>query len=137
PCAARSIAPIVAARPHPRLPRGPDRHQENAALHNAVLKHVVVLLVPADRRVFKDQTGPSHEGQCFWVAPRTAVTLSAKRLYRKDCDPQPRQSMQPKGGGEHFIGCFSWTATAFFRHAPNSDHFPQTSNPPPSPLLFS
>ena len=75
----------------------PDRHQENAAVQNAVLKHVAVLLIPADRSAFEDQTGPSHEGQCFWVAPRTAVTLSAKRPYRKDRDPQPRQSMQPKG----------------------------------------
>jgi hypothetical protein len=90
---ARSRAPRALS-----LPLWPLAHiQENAALHNAVLKHVVVLLVPADRRAFEDQTGPSHEGQCFWVAPRMAVTLSAKRLYRKDRDPQPRQSMQPKG----------------------------------------
>jgi hypothetical protein len=78
---------IVAARPHPRSPPWPDWHQENAAHHNAVLKHVVVLLVPADRRAFEDQTEPSLEAQCFWVAPRTAVTLGAKKTVPKRLRP--------------------------------------------------
>src|SRR5262249_9474721 len=56
--------------------------------------HAVVLLVPADRRAFEDQTGPSHEGQCFWVAPRAAVTLSAKKTVAK----RPRR----RCGGPHF-----------------------------------
>src|SRR5262249_29856874 len=91
---------IVAARPHPRSPPWPDRHQENAAHHNAVLKHVVVLLVPSDRHGFEDQTGPSLEGQCFWVAPRTAVTLSAKKTVAKRPRPQPRQSMRKRATGQ-------------------------------------
>src|SRR5262249_31901431 len=98
PCTARYRS-IVAARPHPRSPPWPDRHQENAAHHNAVLKHVVVLLVPSDRHGFEDQTGPSLEGQCFWVAPRTAVTLSAKKTVAKRPRPQPRQSMRKRATG--------------------------------------
>src|SRR5262249_25830640 len=54
-------------------------------------------LVPSDRHGFEDQTGPSLEGQCFWVAPRTAVTLSAKRLYRKDRDLSQGKVCNPRG----------------------------------------
>jgi hypothetical protein len=49
---------IVTARPHPWSPPWPHGHQENAAHHNAVLKHILVLLVSADRRAFEDQAGP-------------------------------------------------------------------------------
>src|SRR6516165_64242 len=44
---------------------------------------------------------------------------------------------QPKGRGEHFIGCFSWTATLFSGHAHNSDHWHQASNRPPSAWLVA
>jgi hypothetical protein len=43
----------------------------------------------------------------------------------------------PRGRGEHFIGCFSWTATVFSGHAHNSDHWHQASNRPPSAWLVA
>jgi hypothetical protein len=48
---------VVTARPHPRLVLWRNRHLENAADDDAVLHHVVVVLVPTDWCAFEDKRG--------------------------------------------------------------------------------
>jgi len=46
----------VTARPHPRAALRPDGiEEEDAADDDAILEHVEVILVPADRRAFEDE----------------------------------------------------------------------------------
>src|SRR5262245_52539704 len=46
---------VVAASPHPGVILRRDRHLEDTADDNAVLEHVEVVLVPADRRASQEQ----------------------------------------------------------------------------------
>jgi hypothetical protein len=57
----------MAARPHPRAALRPDSiEEEDAADVDAILQHVVVVLVPADWRAFEDLIPPN--GGCLGCA---------------------------------------------------------------------
>src|SRR5262245_13668354 len=51
------LSALCPARPHPRAALRRNRHLEDAADDDAVLQHVVVLLVVADWRALQDQRG--------------------------------------------------------------------------------
>src|SRR5262245_1857351 len=59
PCAARlTLSALWPLAPHPGTTlRGNRMEKEDAPHHDAVLQHVVVLLIVADRRAFEDQRG--------------------------------------------------------------------------------
>jgi hypothetical protein len=54
------VVAVVAAGPHPGTILRRNGHLEDAADSDAILQHVIVVLVPANRRALEDQRG--HHG---------------------------------------------------------------------------
>ena len=81
---------VVAARPHRGAIRRCNRHLEDAADDHAILQHVVVVLVPADRRALENELA---RRRCLGAAPRMATALSAKKTEPKTARSTPQATI--------------------------------------------
>jgi hypothetical protein len=89
-----------------------------------------------------EKTATPSQGKVSANDRQDSEQKKAARFWRPFLKPRRWKGIlciqpNPRGRGEHFIGCFSWTATVFSGHAHNSDHWHQASNRPPSAWLVA